>query len=187
MPKIVNPDNERKNILTAFEHCLLSKPINSVTVRDIAKEAGISHAKIFFYFNNKEEIIMAYAKHIAQVYCQGFEGITAKAFQNTHSKIELLKNLILELYSLDKNNIVEKAYAQIYILGQYSEEMRKIILEAYAGWRESIKVMLAHFDPHATDSEARSILVLVEGILIYRMNDALPQQDALRIPEDLFS
>ena len=186
MPKVVHFDAERKNIILAFERCILNKPITAVTVRDIAAEAGISHGKIFSYFVNKEEIIKAYAKYIADVYARAFEGITEKVGSKTGSKAELLQSLIGELYEVDKENIVEKLYAQIYILGQYDEAMRAVVLEAYAQWRRSIEIMLKKCHPDASESQARSLLVLVEGILIYRMNDRLSKEEAMRSVADLF-
>jgi len=186
MPKIVDTAAEKQKIIDAFQQCVLRKPIEKVSVRDIAKEAGTSHTKIFSYFNNKEEIIMTYAKQIANLYSYTFENIITSISTERRDKKEILRRLISELYRVDPDNIVEKLYAQIYVLGQYSEEMREVVLEAYSGWRNSLKNILITSDAEDAESKTRSLLVLVEGILIYRMNDALSKSEALEIISDLF-
>lgn len=186
MPKIVDPEFEKNNIILAFERCCQSTPITSVTVRAIAKEAGISHSKIFSYFSSKDEIIASYAKYIADIYSRSFEGVVKKAIFKTDDKKELLQSIISELYEVDQQNTVEKLYAQIYVLGQYNEDMYRVVLDAYSDWRQSLTHMLQSIYPNIEDSFARSILVLVEGILIYRMNDALSKEEAQQIITDLF-
>lgn len=186
MPKIVDPIVEKQKIINAFRQCVLKKPLEKVTVRDIAKEAGISHAKIFIYFKSKDEIIVAYARQIAHLYSLTFENIVTSISREKCSKKESLRNLISELYRIDPDNTVERLYAQIYILGQYNEEMRSVVLKAYSDWRNSLQGMLKAFGSADAESEMRSLLVLVEGILIYRMNDTLSQEEALKIVSDLF-
>ncbi len=185
MPKIVDTDIEKQKIIDAFRQCVLRKPLERVSVRDIAQEAGISHTKIFNYFKNKDEIIMAYARQIAYLYACTFQNIVASISHEKRSKKEVLQQLISELYRVDPSNTVEKLYAQIYILGQYNEEMRNVVLEAYADWRQALHGLLKASGNVDTESEMRSLLVLVEGILIYRMNDALSQTEALKIISDL--
>lgn len=186
MPKIVDAVAEKQKIIDAFRQCVLRKPLEKVSVRDIAKEAGISHTKIFIYFNSKDEIIMAYAKQIAHLYSCTFQNIVASVSRETHGKKDVLHQLISELYRVDPDNTVEKLYAQIYILGQYNEEIRRVVLEAYSEWRNSLQGMLRDYGAAGTESEMRSLLILVEGILIYRMNDALSREEALEIISDLF-
>lgn len=186
MPKIVDTDVEKQKIIDAFRQCVLRKPLEKVSVRDIAKEAGISHTKIFIYFKNKDEIIMTYAKQIARLYSRTFQNIVRSISRKQRHKKEVLQHLISELYRVDPDNTVEKLYAQIYILGQYNEEMRNVVLEAYSDWRKSLQGMMQVSGTVDTESEMRSLLVLVEGILIYRMNDALSQAEALKMISDLF-
>lgn len=186
MPKRVDRALEKRNIIHAFQRCCLVKPMNSVTVRDIASEAGISHAKLLSYFGSKEEVIISYAKHIAELYSKGFESTLQGVAEQGGSKTDLLISLIRKLYELDEGNVVEKLYAQIYILGQYNDRMRSVVLEAYSDWRRSILATLREIRPDFSESLARSALVLIEGILIYRMNDDLSLEEAEGIVYDVF-
>ena len=62
MPIIVDRDQIRRDILMAFQRCIERKPMMNVSLRDIAAEAGMSHAKLLNYFESKNDLILAYVR-----------------------------------------------------------------------------------------------------------------------------
>ncbi|MDY6072595.1 MAG: TetR/AcrR family transcriptional regulator [Eubacteriales bacterium] len=184
MPKVVNEEMERANILDAFEKCALEVPFNKITVRDIGKKAGISHSKIFSYFDSKNEIITSYANRVAELYAKSFEEFVEKNLDLIGTKSRFVEKIVEELFEIDPDNKFEKIYIQIYVLGQYDPEIRKLVLRAYKSWRDALKKSL-HKLTDVGDREVCSLLVLIEGIMIYRMNDDLSKEDASHIVHDL--
>ena len=63
MPIIVDRDQIRRDILMAFQRCIERKPMMNVSLRDIAAEAGMSHAKLLNYFESKNDLILAYVRY----------------------------------------------------------------------------------------------------------------------------
>ena len=63
MPIIVDRDQIRMDILMAFQRCIERKPMMNVSLRDIAAEAGMSHAKLLNYFESKNDLILAYVRY----------------------------------------------------------------------------------------------------------------------------
>ena len=61
MPKLSKEQAEvrRQQILRAMFNCLAKQGYARVTMRDIAKEAGISVGTLYLYFEDKSEIIAA--------------------------------------------------------------------------------------------------------------------------------
>ena len=59
MPIIVDRDQIRMDILMAFQRCIERKPMMNVSLRDIAAEAGMSHAKLLNYFESKNDLILS--------------------------------------------------------------------------------------------------------------------------------
>ena len=49
MPIIVDKEKMRMDILMAFQRCIERKPIDTISLRDIAAEAGMSHPKLLHY------------------------------------------------------------------------------------------------------------------------------------------
>ena len=63
MPLIVDKEAVRMEILMAFQRCIDSKPLTNVSLRDIAAEANMSHAKLLNYFDSKEELLVSYVRY----------------------------------------------------------------------------------------------------------------------------
>lgn len=185
MPKIVNIEDEKENIINAFQNCILEMPLSDVSVRIIAKRANISHSKIFSYFKNKNEIIITYANKIAEDYSIAFRDLLIKYKNLDKSNLSVLNSIMSELFEIDPNNIIEKLYAQIYVLGQYDDEIKSVVLKAYDNWRKSLKKLMLTIDNKITDEQIKSILILIEGIMIYRMNDNFSEKEAKNILNNL--
>jgi len=54
---IVNKEEKRRNIALSCREILLEQGINSLTISQIAKTAGIGKGTIYEYFDNKEDIV----------------------------------------------------------------------------------------------------------------------------------
>lgn len=52
------PDTRRRILEAAF-HCLVTRGYAGLSVRDIAKDAGVNHALISYYFGGKDRLVIA--------------------------------------------------------------------------------------------------------------------------------
>ncbi len=57
MAIIVNKEEKRRNIALSCRELLLEQGINSLTISQIAKTAGVGKGTIYEYFENKEDIV----------------------------------------------------------------------------------------------------------------------------------
>jgi len=57
MPKIVDKEKMRENILEAFLKALLKYGLHNTTMIKIAQEAGIAKGTLYLYFDSKENLI----------------------------------------------------------------------------------------------------------------------------------
>ncbi len=57
MAIIVNKEEKRRNIALACRELLLKHGINSLTIAQIAKTAGVGKGTMYEYFENKEDIV----------------------------------------------------------------------------------------------------------------------------------
>ncbi|WP_411698613.1 TetR/AcrR family transcriptional regulator [Conyzicola sp.] len=59
MPKIVDHEQRRREILEATWRVIAQQGIEAATIREIAREAGFSNGVLSHYFSNKEDILIS--------------------------------------------------------------------------------------------------------------------------------
>lgn len=177
MPLVVDKEKEKKSILEAFHRCVGKTPLVSVSIRDIAKEANISVGKVFSYFSEKNEIIVSYVKQIADLYADRIRLIVNELTQSDLPNAALLSTLIEKLYEIDPDGSYGKIFVQIYALGAYQPEAKAAVTEAYDAWKN----VLMELFRCRNDEEATALLLLVEGVILYRYNYGLDREEATHL------
>ncbi len=175
MPIIVDKEKMRMDILLAFQRCIEKKPIDKVTLRDIAGEAGMSHPKLLNYFENKDALILSYVK-----YTREFMTKHCMEWFETHSRKEYESNLAymnaFMKYVADapEGELRPNATTQTYILGHYNDEIGKMIREEFKEWRTIMEGCLKSiYDGDIGKSEAEAMMILISGTFICNYNGAL--------------
>ncbi len=175
MPIIVDKEKMRMDILLAFQRCIEKKPIDKVTLRDIAGEAGMSHPKLLNYFENKDALILSYVK-----YTREFMTKHCMEWFETHSRKEYESNLAymnaFMKYVADapEGELRPNATTQTYILGHYNDEIGKMIREEFKEWRSVMEGCLRSiYDGDIGREEAEAMMILISGTFICNYNGAL--------------
>ena len=175
MPIIVDKEKMRMDILLAFQRCIEKKPIDKVTLRDIAGEAGMSHPKLLNYFENKDALVLSYVK-----YTREFMTKHCMEWFETHSRKEYESNLAymnaFMKYVADapEGELRPNATTQTYILGHYNDEIGKMIREEFKEWRSVMEGCLRSiYDGDIGREEAEAMMILISGTFICNYNGAL--------------
>ncbi|MGV9303394.1 TetR/AcrR family transcriptional regulator [Nonomuraea sp. NPDC003727] len=83
MPKIVDHDERRREVLSAASTVIVRDGIDAATSRAIAKEAGLSNGVLGHYFTDKDEILLSALRHshqrIRERITRRVEGLTGLA------------------------------------------------------------------------------------------------------------
>ncbi|WP_431899655.1 TetR/AcrR family transcriptional regulator [Nonomuraea sp. bgisy101] len=66
MPKIVDHEERRREVLSAASTVIVRDGIDAATSRAIAKEAGLSNGVLGHYFTDKDEILLSALRHSHQ-------------------------------------------------------------------------------------------------------------------------
>ena len=175
MPAIVNHDEMRMQILEAFQHCIVSKPVTQVSLRDIAAEAGMSHAKLLYYFKNKQELIVSYVK-----YTKDYMTEKCVAWFEEHARADYESNLaymnaFMQYVAGGKEGEIRpNATPQTYVLAHYSEEIGRLVRAEFLEWRTIMEQCLARiYGPEVGAAEAEAMMILISGAFICNYNGAL--------------
>ena len=168
MPLIVDKDKVRMDILMAFERCMKETPMMNVSLRDIAKEAGMSHANLLNYFDSKEDLVVSYVRYV-----RDFVSIICLDWFATHSRKRYKSNLnYLNAFMayVAKNDFGDKrpsALAQIYVLTHYNPEIANLVKQEFSDWRKVMEgALMSVYGDEVGEKEAEAMVLLIVGTLI---------------------
>ncbi len=175
MPLIVDKEAVREDILMAFQRCIDRKPLMNVSLRDIAAEAGMSHAKLLNYFDSKEELIISYVR-----YTRDFMSSKCVEWFETHDRSDYGSNtdyMNAFMSYVARGKVGERrpnATTQTYVLAHYNERVAELIREEFAEWRRIMELCLKRiYGDEVGAREAEGMMILIAGTFICNYNNAL--------------
>lgn len=175
MPLIVDKEAVRMEILMAFQRCIDSKPLTNVSLRDIAAEANMSHAKLLNYFDSKEELLVSYVR-----YTRDFMSQKCLAWFNEHDRADYgsnaeYMNAFMSYVARGKvGELRPNATTQTYVLAHYNERVGELVREEFAEWRRVMELCLKRiYGDEVGAREAEGMMILIAGTFICNYNNAL--------------
>ena len=174
LPLIVDKDTVRREILLAFERCMEKKPMPSVSLRDIAAEAGMSHSALLHYFENREAITVAYVRYTREYMSEKCKAWFASHPRSAYASNLAYMNAFMEyVANAPAGEDRPRATTQTYVLGQYSEEVARLIAEEFAEWRAVMEQCLRTVYGADMPAEAEAMMILIAGTFICNYNRVL--------------
>lgn len=175
MPLIVDKEKERLKILNAFEECLKETPMSSVSLRDIAKKANMSHPKLLNYFENKDDLIISYCDYIKNYmssHCLNWFKSHSK--DNYSDKTGYINAFLEYVCNGDENETRPLATVQTYVLAKYNNKIDDMIKNEFKCWKKVMKDCLQEvYGNEASDNDSEYMMVLISGIFICKYNGVL--------------
>ncbi|AQZ65348.1 Transcriptional regulator, TetR family [[Actinomadura] parvosata subsp. kistnae] len=166
MPKIVDHQARRLLIAEAVHRIIDAKGLDSVSLREVAAEAGMSMGAVQHYFATKEEMLRVALEQLnARIALR-----VAAADQD--DPLRLLRAAILEVLPLDETRRFEARVGLAFLarsvvsdeLGAMVRAGLPLVLDFYAGQIRAAQAagqLAAGLDP---DQEARALFALAQGL-----------------------
>ena len=133
------PSSEKYHqILDAMEKLLKSSDVRTISVTDIAKEAGIGKGSIYYYFSSKNDILEQliqrnYKKTIENAYklasqqeISPFERMTSLFLLCQEASMELSRTESSDFWESQENALIHQKYIQ-YMIASLSPVLTEII------------------------------------------------------------
>lgn len=143
MPDKTDRQNKKKQILNALHQCLSEKPFDKTSIKDIAREAGVNHGLIHYYFKNKKDMLIQYIEYVIDYNKSQFlDWLDSKKGQAIGEK-ELIEEFFTFMNSritLDKK--LSKVFIEIWEIAAYHPEIKVILQQAYREWMDTLAKML---------------------------------------------
>ncbi|MEJ5360484.1 MAG: TetR/AcrR family transcriptional regulator [Spirochaetota bacterium] len=173
--KNVNIIEVRRNQLTRAAYKVVSKKgYYNFTVRDIAKEAGLSTGLVHYYFKNKDDLLVS----VLRVMNENLSFYLAKALEQKHDPKDKLIIFIDEAFHLVER---EKEYFHVLIdfwtQINHNERMRKANIKLYQSYRAECSKIIKEgiekkiFKDVDVEYTATMIVAFVQGLIIQYIID----------------
>ena len=168
MPLIVDREKVRMDILMAFERCMEDTPMMNVSLRDIAKEAGMSHANLLNYFSSKNDLVFSYITYVrdfvSKICVDWFATHSRKRYKSNINYLNAFMSYVAE------NKFGENrpgALAQIYVLTHYDKDIAELVKKEFISWRKVMEeTLVSVYGEEVGKKEAEAMVILIVGTLI---------------------
>lgn len=134
MPKIVDREARRTEIVRAVWSLIARRGLTGVTMRELAAEAGFANGALAPYFRGKDEILRAAYRHAV-------DATNTRAAQRITDATGLtaLRLLCLEIMPLDEERILEARVAvAFWDQAAHDEHLSTVHADAMAEWHSRI-------------------------------------------------
>ncbi|MFF5361801.1 TetR/AcrR family transcriptional regulator [Streptomyces scabiei] len=102
MPKIVDRDTRRREIVAAVWALIARNGLDAVTMRDLAAEAGYANGALAPYFRGKDEILQAAFRYAVEC-----TDTRAREAAGDATGLDALRRLCHEIMPLDETRLLE--------------------------------------------------------------------------------
>ncbi|MCH4023630.1 MAG: TetR family transcriptional regulator [Acetobacter sp.] len=157
-----NRQETQARLIVAAMRLLSERGYESVTVDDIAGDAGVSRRTLFRYFPGKDEIVLAWT--------QGMTGVLAETIRATPSSIDAREAMIRSFEAVIPRMASSRREAFAFVsLIEKTPALLPVSLRKYAQWEDSLAEAL-QLRLEGTEEERRlgSRVMARSGIAAFR-------------------
>ncbi|MGV8853271.1 MAG: transcriptional regulator BetI [Devosia sp.] len=179
MPKIgVQPQRRQAMILATISEIADAGTLD-VTVRQIAKRAGMSPALAMHYFGSKEKIFLAAMRHVLELYRRAVKSGQIGA-STPYERIVAIIGSSFDPSQFEREIVA--AWLAFYVRALQSREAKRL-LEVYARRLQSNLLFNLRqlFDDTAAEQIAQGLASLIDGLYIrHALQDSVPDRNDTR-------
>ena len=166
MPKVVDHDERRAQIVSATWDALASVGVEGSTMRAIAERAGCTTGRLTHYFDSREEILTAALRAVHDR--AGARMIRAAAAAGG-SGVDALRAVLLESLPLDDERRLEwRVWLAFWAQAAVDAGLRAENEQRYAEWRDvldrSLREAVPGLRPAERAARVDDLVALIDGL-----------------------
>lgn len=161
MPKIIDHDQRRLEIVLATEKLIITGGYEAATMREIAAAAGYANGALKRYFDGKDQILMATSKYVS-------DQLIARLQKVVEGKqgLEAVEQIFEETTPEKPENIgVARVIMAFWERALGNEELRRAFRESLLPWRRLTEKYLTQAVEHGEMSKNLSPEVVADELM----------------------
>ncbi|EPD84502.1 hypothetical protein HMPREF1529_01105 [Microbacterium sp. oral taxon 186 str. F0373] len=140
MPKIVDHDARRAEIVQATWRVIARNGIEATTMRGLADELGVANGALAVYFPSKRAILAAAFRHIFDVTSRRYADERARGLRGAAA----LRAFLEQLFPLDEERLLESRIVIPFLeYAAHDPDMRALYLQLMSQWESEFADLLA--------------------------------------------
>ncbi|MFD9373541.1 TetR/AcrR family transcriptional regulator [Streptomyces sp. NPDC060020] len=175
--------DRRRAILTSAARVIARSGVRGLRVADLAAEAGVSTALIYYHFKDRPGILrhaLAFIGDRADRYTETGEGRAPARPSDPRQLLE--QTLLLEFQDLPEVRENSTAWGELRAHSVFDPELREELATAGAAWVAEVAGHLAELRPAApagaVTAAAERLTALLEGLSVRWLSGLLPVEHA---------
>ena len=170
MPKIVNKEQMKEDILKASLSTFLKYGFHKATMEKIAKEAGIAKGTLYLYFSSKEELTQSISHaHFSKLKERLIPSSQFVTVESLLSHVE--KALLINDEDTEFIPIFFEAFSPSFHTASFIEKYEQFFEEIADFYRENFKILIKNgsinksINPYAL---GRVFVSMIDGIVLHK-------------------
>ena len=169
MPKIVDHEQQKEKFALATISLIAQYGLEGVTMRAVAKQAGLSYGSLFHYFKSKDDLLMH-----AVGYSTSAQTTRVNDFSSRYSGLKALEQLLCDDVIINDSSrdtwMVWMTFLYKATLFQPFAEMNEALM---AGWLDRISKLLR--DAQKLGEISNSVSIKKEAMAIWALSSGIGQ------------
>ena len=170
MPRKCIQEERRRQILEALHTCLLQKPFDQTSIKEIAAAAGLNHGMLHYYFKSKEDILLHYIEYVIDRYKSLFEEWVDSKGSGIDNPKEFLKaSFDFMCRKITLNRDLSKIFIEIWEIAIYNRKVKAKLQKAYHEWLETVNLTILKIsgNKRAAVRLSRGLVAFLEGVSLF--------------------
>ena len=169
MPRKSVAPERREQIIEALFQCLAENGHESVTVKDIAKKAGLHYGVIHYYFKSKDEIVSAMAEATILKYNRLLSE-RAQSIPSASEKLQASLEFLVDEFIFNKR--LNRVFYNLVQMAFENKTVRSALRKQLRAYRRSIAEVLeegaknGEFKVKDPTRSASLMVALIEGMAL---------------------
>lgn len=162
-------DSNKARIIEATKRIMAQKGVNNTTLREIAKEAGISNGSLYYCFKSKDLILYEIMDESASEAQKTAEKIHKKELGKEEIEHIILSKVPERIANVEENNLFFYL-AQEALIG--NQELKQKLVEKYQAWIDSTEDVISSYleieKSRLTKALSHVIIAAIDGLSLQK-------------------
>ncbi|MFF0870100.1 TetR/AcrR family transcriptional regulator [Nonomuraea sp. NPDC003560] len=164
MPKIVDADLRRRDIVEAVFRLVIRDGVQSASLRKVADEAGLNVGSVRHYFDSHEDLLRCAAQSVVDRISARIEAHVAR-LDGVADRRPVVEDMLAELLPLDERRRDECTIAFAFVCeSRWNPELRPLAEQVLTGPRRLVRRVADAAGIEDRDDHVERLCALIDGL-----------------------